>query len=211
MALKLITPPAGLPVTVAEAKADMNIEHNDDDAIIAGFIATAVETAQLITGRQLVEAVYELILAQFPPPYCWGPCRQEHFSAIELPGPPLIAVASITYVDTEGVLQTLSEDRYTVDVDNIVGRVLPAFGTSWPAVRVYPGSVRVRFSCGWPMSDETSPPVWTGPESFRTWIMKRVATLYENREAIITGQAASELPRSHVDGLLDGQRVFKVV
>lgn len=211
MALKLVTPPDHFPVTVAEAKAHMALEHNDDDDTISGFIATAVEAAQLILGRQLVAASYELQLSQFPAAHCWGQKPRENHNAIDLPNPPLIEVTSVTYLDADGLRQTLPAERYTVDVDSLVGNILPAYGLAWPAARFYPGSVRIAYSCGWPMDDNTRPPVWTGPKSIKTWIMVRVATMYENRESIVTGQAAAELPRSYVDGLLDAHRIYKVV
>jgi len=197
MALKLITTPAYQPVTVAEAKAHMNVEHTGDDALIAVLIASAVDVAQLITSRQLVEAQYELVLDGFA-------------DQIELPGPPLLTVSSIKYQDANGVEQTLASTEYTVDADSLVGRVYPAYGKTWPSTRDVPNAVRIRFTCGWPMSAAGSPPVWTGPKSITTWILVRVATMYQQREALVQGQAVAELPRSFVDGLLDVHKIITV-
>jgi len=208
MALKLITAPTALPVTVAEAKAHLNLEHNADDAIIEGFIDSSVSYAELITGRQLVEATYELVLDAFPLDKGLGTVPD---GAIEFPRPQLFTVSSIKYIDADGVEQTLASTEYTVDTDSLVGRVYPAYGKYWPSTRAVPSAVRIRFTCGWPMSDAQSPPVWTGPEAIKTWIKVRVATLYTMREAVVQGQTIAELPRAYVDGLLDAYRIYKVV
>lgn len=211
MALKLITAPASLPVTVAEAKQHMRIDGTEDDTYIAALIAAAVDAAELITGRQLVEAEYEFVLDKFPYAQPLEYIRVRVAGAIELPRQQLLAVSSITYLDVDGVEQTLSAADYTVDAESLVGCVCPAWGKCWPLTRPVPNAVRIRFTCGWPMSNTVSPPVWTGPEAVKAWIKVRVATMYEQREAIITGQQANEVPRSFVDGLLDAYRIYKVV
>lgn len=208
MALKLITPPAYLPVTVSQAKEHMRVEGSTDDDYIAALIASSVDYAELSTGRQLVEATYELVLDAFPWDKQLGII---HNGVIELPRPSLLTVTSIKYIDADGVEQTLASTEYTVDTDSLVGRVYPAYLKYWPRTRAVPAAVRIRYTCGWPMSDETSPPAWTGPESIKTWIMVRVATLYSMRESLVQGQAVAELPRSYVDGLLDAHRIYKVV
>lgn len=209
MALKVITPPAALPVTVAEAKAHLNVEHAADDTLILAYIETAVQLAQHLTDRQLVEAEYELVLDGFPRDPVLSQLAGRPIGLIEFPKPPLLTVESIKYLDQDGVQQTLASTEYEVDSDGLVGRVYPAYGKCWPVTRAMPNAVRLRFTCGWAMEyDETtsppaSPPVWTGPEAIKTWIKVRVATLYAQRESLVQGQTVAELPRSHVDGLLD--------
>lgn len=203
MALKVITPPSSLPVTVAEAKGHLNVEHAADDALILAYIETAVQLAQHLTGRQLVEAVYELVLDGFPRDPMLSQLAGRPIGLIEFPKPPLLTVESIKYLDQDGVQQTLASTEYEVDSDGLVGRVYPAYGKCWPVTRAMPSAVRLRYTCGWAMSDHTSPPVWTGPEAIKTWIKVRVATLYAQRESLVQGQTVAELPRSHVDGLLD--------
>ena len=212
MALKLITAPAALPVSVEEAKEHMVVATSADDALIESYIAAAVELAENQTGRQLAEAIYELALEGFPsgmPGWLCGVWIDKR--AIELPRAPLISVESITYVDPEGQTQTLSPTAYEADADSIPGRVLPAFGEEWPQARRQPGAVRVRFRCGWEFSQSTSPGVWTGPKAIATWIKVRVATMYAQREALVQGQAIAEIPRDFVDGLLDPYRILQVV
>ena len=41
-ALELVTPPLAQPVSLAEAKSQLRVEHNDDDTIISRLIGVAV-------------------------------------------------------------------------------------------------------------------------------------------------------------------------
>lgn len=200
MGLKLITAPLHMPITLAEAKAHMRVDGTADDALIAGLIGSAVEAAQNITRRQLVTATYDYTLPGFP-----APTRMNPLAAIELLAPPLQAVLGIYYVDSTGVEQPLPCGSYVVDTYSLVPGVYPAVGASWPSPQEGPNAVRVRYICGWPMSAAVSPPVWIGPDSIKSWLLVRVATMYEQREAVAVGSgyAVADLSRPFVDGLLD--------
>ena len=54
MSAILLTPPAAEPWTVAEAKAFLRVEHDDDDAIIASLIAAARGQIEALTRRALM-------------------------------------------------------------------------------------------------------------------------------------------------------------
>lgn len=198
MALRLIEAPEALPVTLAEVKAHAGISGSADDDLLEAFIKAATEQAENMTRRQFCPATWELVLDAFP-----DYTRGNPLAAIELPRPPLVDVESITYTDPDGVEQTMLSGAYVVDADSFVGRVYPAVGTSWPDTLDAPGAVTVRYSCGWAMTDATSPESWTGPDALKTWILMRVAGLYGLRENYVIGQTVAEAPRSFVDCLLD--------
>lgn len=46
----LVTPPASKPVTLADAKEHMHVDHDDDDAVISGYIDSAVSYLDAQTG-----------------------------------------------------------------------------------------------------------------------------------------------------------------
>jgi len=186
MALKLITAPATEPITLDEAKAHLRVVGDDEDALITALIAAARQGAEHITGRALMPQVWELVLDEFE-------------CTINLPKPPLVAVASVKYVDTNGVLQALDESAYQVDADSVPARVMPAYGASWPSTRCQPNAVRIQFQCGY--ADAAAV-----PQEIKTWMLLRISALYENRDAVNVGNIVTEFP--YVERLLDAYRVW---
>lgn len=184
MGLKLKTPPGSEPITVAEAKLHCKVDGTDEDSWFSSFfIPQAREQAEQRTGRALVTQEWEYSLDRFPA------------DSLTLPLPPLVSVASITYLDGAGVRQTLSFGDYQVITDELQGRVIPGYGKCWPACREWPGSVLVTFTAGYGNASAV-------PSGIKSWMLLAIATLYANREVVIDGQT-SELPRDFFAGLLD--------
>ena len=55
MPLQLVTPPAGVPISLAEAKLHLRVDGGDDDPLICSLISAARQAAETITGRQLIK------------------------------------------------------------------------------------------------------------------------------------------------------------
>ena len=139
MSLKLLTPPALLPVTLAEAKLAHRFDASDLDADITAMLADATRLVEHETGLALMPQTWQLTLDAFPA------CD------LVLTRPPVASVTSIAYVDTLGAMQTLAPEAYTLDTASAYGpaRVAPAYGTSWPATRDQANAVTVRFVAGY--------------------------------------------------------------
>ena len=153
------------------------------DPLLSRLVTGARTTAERITRRALVTQTWDLCLDAFP---AWE---------IGIPKPPLQSVTSITYVDTNGVTQTLPADQYMVDIKSEPARIVPAFGVVWPVTRWQPNAVTVRFVCGYGVAAAV-------PAGIKNWMLVRIKQMYENREATMVGPL-SEFPRAFVDGLLD--------
>lgn len=185
--LRLVTAPTDEPVTLAEVKAHCVIGHDEDDLLLAIMISAAREHGESITGRSWVPKTLEVVLDSFPSGH------------IDLPCSPITAVASVKYIDVDGVEQTLDASEYTVDSESLVGRIVVS--DEWPDTRDTVNAVRVRYTAGWA----------TVPSAIKQWLLIRVATLYEHRESlamISNNRLVLPMDRSFVDGLLDQYTVF---
>ena len=169
-ALRLKTSPASEPVSLAEAKLHLKIESIDtaEDSLIQRLIVVARRRAEVSTGRALVTQTWTLALDSFPG------------DVIEVPRPPLSSVASITYIDPEGVTQTLAADRYRVDAQREPGRLTPAWDESWPATRPVSNAVEVQFVAGYGDPGKV-------PEDIRQALLLIVGRYYAHREDVQAG------------------------
>lgn len=188
MSLILITAAADEPVTLAEAKLHLRVEHSADDTLISAFIQAARERAEHETGRALITQTWELVLDAFPA------------AEIELAKPPVAAVVSVKHLDSAGVEQTLDPSAYRLDAATLPGWVFPV--TTWPATYDGANSVRVRFTAGYGASGASV------PASVRSWMLLQIGAAYRNREAFAQGASVAELPNRWVDSLLDSLRVY---
>ena len=183
--LKLITAPTVEPVTLSEVKAHCVIGHDDDNALLSVMVSAARELGESLTGRSWAEKTLELVLDGFP-----------GTSTIELPMSPVNAVASVKYLDADGVEQTMPSADYVVDIDSLVGRLV---AEEWPETKETVNAVRIRYTAGWSAANV--------PVAIKHWLMIRVATMYEHREAISMTNS-NQLPRTFIDGLLDPYTVL---
>lgn len=185
--IKVITPPAEEPITLAEAKLHLRVDHADEDALIEALIAVAREKAEHLTGRALVTQTLEWISDVFP-------------DCIRLWKTPLQSVTSIKYLDAAGNHQTLSESAYWVDSDGAPARIVAVDGQSWPETSTQPNAVRVRYVAGYGAAADV-------PESIKQWMKLTIGVLYDRRAAV-EDRAIHEIPAAHYDGLLNKETVY---
>ena len=114
------TEPTREPVTLAEAKQNAAIDHDDDDALVSRMITSARKHVEMITNRVLVRQKWRLYL-------------DHGLQAFELQPATVQEVDQIQYVDTDGNTQTLATSVYTVDIPRQA--VYLAYNQSWPATR----------------------------------------------------------------------------
>jgi uncharacterized phiE125 gp8 family phage protein len=168
MNLLLVTPPAVLPVSVAEAKAHLRVEHDFDDEYIEACIKTAVARIDGRNGwlrRALVNRTYQLFLPWFPVARC-----------IPLPIPPLQSVTSIKYQDDSDAEQTFSSGSYQVVKNEDEGYIYLKTGESWPGgTYERPDAVKIEFVAGYGAAATDV------PENIRHAIKIEVGALYAER------------------------------
>lgn len=185
MGLKVITQPAVEPVSLAEAKLHLRVDHSTDDTLISSLISAAREECEHLLERAVSGQTLELSIDEFP------------VDGIRLPRPPVTSITSVTYVDPDGVSQTMPSGDYYLDDAQEPNWLLPAYAVEWPDTRAEANAVKVRYVAGYTDC----------PDVIRAWILLRVGTLYANREADSDKPA---LPSPFADRLLDRYRIWGV-
>jgi uncharacterized phiE125 gp8 family phage protein len=168
--LRIVTPPAGYPVTLDEAKAQLRISDSSNDVIIQGLIAAATKFCQSLVQRVFVAQTLEWVL----------PCWRE---VLALPIAPVTSdqVAWIKYVDWSAqTQQTLDPAAYVVQPVNGSIRIVPAFGKFWPLVFARSSEpVVIRFDAGYEDSADL-------PDNVKPAILLMLRHLYTMGETSLT-------------------------
>lgn len=154
------------------------------DPDLMSLVKAARSAAERITRRALITQTWDLYLDAFP---CWELC---------IPKPTLQSIVEITYVDTDGMTQTLAADQCLVDTATEPARITPAFGLVWPVTRWQTNAVKVRFIAGYGAAAAV-------PDGIKLWMKVRIMHYFENGGAMNQVRGAVEFPRSFIDGLLD--------
>lgn len=193
--LKRLAQPTFLAVDVDEAKAQMRVDHNDDDLLITSLVRSATIHVEDNTGRQFNPTTYRLTRDRFP---------TEERAVIELAACPVVSVTSVKYLDGNGNLQTLDPSAYEVDTDSEPGRIVPAYGTNWPIARFTINAVRVEFVAGYSAADATEQAQHAAiPENARRLILLIATHWYENPAAVLTGTISKEIELAYQSLLWD--------
>lgn len=166
MSLTLVTGPTQEPLTLEEAKAQLRIDFDDDDALLRRLITAARQWVEGQTKRSLLTQTWDQTLD-----YCW-PDR------IRFERNPVISVSSVTYNDGSSPMTTLAASKYTVVTRRSASFIEPAYNEDWPDIITVPDAVRIRFVSGY--TDV--------PESLVHAISMLVAHWYETRIPVLAGQ-----------------------
>lgn len=177
--LTLVTAPALEPVTLDEAKKQVEVafvdsQHNDH---LNRLIRAAREYVEERTGRAILTQTWDLFADSIP----------YDMLSMSLPKPPLASVTHLKYYDTSGVQQTWSSSNYIVSTNREPGRLALAYGISWPSVQARPDAVSVRFVAG----NTTQALV---PFRLKAAMLLLIAHWFEYRSEAISGTIINEVP-----------------
>lgn len=158
--------PGSEPVTTADAKAHLRVDHSEEDLYIDTLVEAARELVEIDTERALMPQTLVLRLDAFP-------------DFIELRRCPANTITTVKYYDSAGTLTTLAADQYRADLSTEPGRIAPAWGVAWPSTRPMSNAVEVTFTAGY--ADEEAVPA-----AAKHAIKLLVGHWYRNREAVGT-------------------------
>ncbi len=169
-------------IDLARAKAHLKIEvdENDEDELVAAYLAAAVghvegATGHLLAPRQVVQRVASARVA----------------GTIPLFSSPVHDVVAVQFVGSDGVVAALGDFRL---VEGVGGALLPALGGGWPPVAEgYPAALTITYMAGYEEGE--------APAALEQAVLLLVGHFHRNREAVVTGTIATSLPMS-VDVLI---------
>jgi uncharacterized phiE125 gp8 family phage protein len=176
-------------VTLAEAKLHLRVTATDEDALIDSYLDAATQWAEVYQGRKYLSQTCVDYLDAWP-------------TVIRPRWLPLFVVTSIQYIDDGGTLQTWDADEYDVDSDTEPGRIVPAYGESYPSIRGDVNGIIVTYTAGYGTDAEDV------PGEIRTAILMIVAHWYANREAV-SDLSMAEVPMG-AHALLGLERMYGV-
>lgn len=135
-------------LTDVEAKTHLRVLSGDFDTQITALVRASRDYCEKFTQRTLRTSTTR----------AWK--REDWWcEALDLPWPPLIAVSSITYFDTDNVSQTLSSGEYHVEIPTDGGgRIVWADDAEIPDLYARPDAVTITFTTGY-ASQDVLPPV----------------------------------------------------
>lgn len=157
----VITAASGLVVSLSDVKARLREDASDEDALIQDLISEVTRAAESYCNIYLQQRTVDVLCDD------WGDlCR--------LPVGPLAsdAVQSISYVDPDGVSQTLDAAAYELRLNGLDAEIRLPVGASWPSIET--GSrVTARLQAGYAEL----------PLDVRLALYEQIATRFEHREA----------------------------
>ena len=168
--------PSTTPITVAEAKTHLRVDHTDEDTHIGILVdaATAhVDGYSGILGRALVTQTWTQDFEEWP-------CER-----LRLPLAPISAISSITYYDANNASQTLSSSYYSLIEDDLSPAAVWGSTVTLPNLYDREDAIRVTFVAGYGAASAV-------PAAIKAAMFLIVADLYENREPVVVGQTINE-------------------
>lgn len=158
MTTRLITPPAGLALSLEDGRLAARRTDTALDGEIEMTIKALTRYVEQVTGRSIIHRTLQQVLDAFP-------------SAIRLDYSPISEVLFVRYFDESGVEQTLDPQDYYLDAVN--SYLVPAPDAAWPATqsgRI--NAVTVEYVAGYG-ADHTST-----PDEFKLYLKAKLAEQY---------------------------------
>lgn len=172
----LLTPPAAEPVTIADAKGFLRVEHDDDDDTIAALIAAARSHVEAQTRRALITQTWRLVRDAWPAS-----------GRIAVTPVPLIEVAAARVRDEDDTAQTIDVQAFAADTASAPA-ILAFAPWSLPVPGKKASGIELDVVTGYGAEPDDV------PAPLRQAIKFLVAHWYENRGLIAIGHSVAVMP-----------------
>jgi len=183
---QVITPASTYPVSLTEAKSHLKVDTTADDTYITSIIKAATQLSEEYTNRFFIDTVIDQTCSDFAQ-------LQTLFKS------KVSAVAHVKYYDNDNSLQTLSATIYDTQLQYEPSQIQLAENQSFPSITKRNDAVVARYTVGYGSASDV-------PEIIKQAILLTIGNFYQNRNSVVIGRIATELPMN-VKWLLDTYKV----
>jgi len=173
--------------TTAEAKDFLKVDTTADDTLIDNLIKAATESCQIYTNQYFLNTVVE----QY---------SDKWLGIYTLYKSPVSAITHIKYYDSDDTEQTWASSNYILDDVSKPARIGLAVDATLPSLSDRINAVHVKYTVGYGTASTDV------PDGIKQAVLLTLGNWYENRQTVITGRTATELPLSS-QYLLDQYKV----
>lgn len=174
MTYALITPPAAEPISLAELKAHIRIDGDDEDALLASLIGTARDHLERTAGLALISQGWRLYLDDWL-----------ESGAIEIARGPVRSIDAVRAFDELGQESAISLAGHVLDG---IQRPARLWLRERPAVRQAINGVEVDFTAGFGEASEDV------PDMLKRAMLIHAAFMYEFRGAVPVEMQPAGMP-----------------
>lgn len=134
------------PISLAELRAHLREPDHAEDEYLAGLITAAYKWCEDFTWSKFCTQTWDEYFDGFASP-------------LKLWHPPVSAITSVTYTDTDGDSQTLSTDYYELGQVDGLGVCRLKYNQTWPSTRCHYDVVTVKYVCGYGAASAVPTPI----------------------------------------------------
>lgn len=192
-------PPEAEPVGLTDMKLHLRLDHDNDDALLTGLIATARDLCESMTGLSLITRGYSLFMDAWPGTArtaWWDGMREGadmplHNTTLLLPRPPAVGITAVRLIDDNGDAHVFPATDYIVDTLRRPARIVLKHGISPPAMMRPVNGLQVQYTAGFGATAQSV------PAPLRQGIRQLATHLYTHRgdtaDAALAASGARQL------------------
>ncbi len=164
-------------LTTAEAKTHLKVDTTADDTYIDNLVSAATESAQIFTNRYFINTT----ITQHGD--TWSDIATLFKSKVN-------SITHIKYYDSDNSEQTLATSVWISDINQQPARIGLKPNQSFPSLADRINAVNCKYVVGYGSAASDV------PEGIREAVLLTIGNLYENRQNVVVGRIATELPKS---------------
>lgn len=165
MTITIITPPASEPISLAEAKLFLRVDHTAEDSVITMLIVAAREAVEAACGRAMINRRVRESLD------IW---RRDAVNGAVLGVGPVTSVVAVRLLADNGAQSVIDPERYRLEGAGDRPRLV--FATGLPATLRSAGGIEIEYEAGFAAAPAEV------PVALRIAALQVIANLYEARQ-----------------------------